>query len=115
MLTDSCRAFRHELWENAAMLGDATNKPEPQRVEPHQAEPGKADLLADLETRQDEVLRLLADLEARTLAALSTLGGTAGSNETKSDTVPDEQPRAVAAVSNAAGDAPKRASRRRAA
>jgi len=33
-----------------------------------------ADLLADLESRQDEVLRLLADLEARTHEALAQLG-----------------------------------------
>ena len=32
---------------------------------------GPADLLADLESRQDEVLRLLADLEARTARALA--------------------------------------------
>lgn len=34
----------------------------------------KSDLLADLETRQDEVLRLLAELEERTALALAQLG-----------------------------------------
>ena len=37
----------------------------------NRAEMRPADLLADLESRQDEVLRLLADLEARTARALA--------------------------------------------
>ena len=41
--------------------------------QPQPAVPSKADLLADLESRQDEVLRMLAELEERTLRALAQL------------------------------------------
>jgi len=39
---------------------------------------GSASLLADLESRQDELLRLLAELEARTEQALAALGVNVG-------------------------------------
>jgi hypothetical protein len=41
----------------------------------------KTSLLADLETRQDELLRLLAELEARTEQALAALGVKVGGEQ----------------------------------
>ncbi len=69
------------------------------RTCPVSTEFNKSDLLADLETRQDEVLRLLAELEERTAQALAQLGAASSKAPATADT-------ATAAPAEASPSAP---------
>jgi hypothetical protein len=66
-------------------------------------------LLADLESRQDELLRLLAELETRTEQALAALGvNIAGSPAVAVSTPPAAEPNRPAAGAPAAAPATSR-------
>lgn len=67
--------------------GSFARTPTP-RTRPVSTEFNKSDLLADLETRQDEVLRLLAELEERTAQALAQLGAASSKTSAPADAAP---------------------------